>query len=283
MRFDLKYLLAAGLGAAVLGAPLAVAAGEGDPIIGGERNPSPNPSLELNDETQIIADTSRGEYGTRQSNKGEGGGAIYGCRADRRPADDDEVACIRANNLSDGQAFSFETRGPIAGEIEVGDPAAEPFATNGRGKVENLNSDMVDSTDVGPIIARLFPGQSTPRPLAQSGSLSVHMDCGQDGDLTVSATTDESNAIIHAYGHGIGEGTDDFEAQDDTFSPGETFVTGFDQSHSGAIRYFDDDEAIAIDLSTDEQGGDGRTCVAFGMILGGPHAVNASVAPPPGG
>lgn len=237
MRFHLKSLLAAGIGAAVLGAPLAVAAGEGDPIIGGERNPAANPSAALREETQIIADTPRSQYGTRQSNKGEGGGAIYGSRADRDLTGDDEVACIRANNLSDGRAFSFETTGPIAGKIEVGDDAAEPFSTNGRGKVENLNSDMVDSTDVGPILARLTPAQSTARPLGRSGSLTLNMDCGADGDLTVRASTDDGDAIIHAYGHGIGDGAAaDFEDKDESFGPGETLALGFDDSHSGEIR-----------------------------------------------
>jgi hypothetical protein len=275
MRVDPKYVLAAALAAAVLGAPLAIAAGEGDPILGGERNPSPSASVELNDETEIIAQT--GEYGTRQSNKGSGGGAIYGCRSSREAAEQREIACLRANNLRDGRAFSFETDGPIAGEIEVGDPGAQPFATNGRGKVENLNADMVDSTDLGPIIARVLPGQQLPRPLASAGSLAVHMSCGADGDVNVTATTDD-NGIIHGFAHGIEEGQDDWEAKDDTFGPGQTFATGFDQSHSGSLRYVDDDEAVTIDLSTDEQGGAQPSCLAFGSFSAGPHAVNASVA-----
>ena len=58
-------------------APLAVGAGEGDPVTGGERNPNANQTERLEQETEIIAETGRDTYGTRQSNTGEGGGAIY--------------------------------------------------------------------------------------------------------------------------------------------------------------------------------------------------------------
>ena len=65
---------------ALLSAPLALGAGEGGPLSGGERNPSANASVEYNSETQIIANNQT--YGTRQSNKSSsGGGAIYGCRS----------------------------------------------------------------------------------------------------------------------------------------------------------------------------------------------------------
>jgi hypothetical protein len=276
MRVNPKYVVATAVAAAILGAPLAIAAGEGDPILGGDRNPSPNQSVELNDETEIIART--GEYGTRQSNKGSGGGAIYGCRSSREAAEQRDIACLRANNLREGRAFAFETDGPVAGEIEVGNPGAQPFVTNGRGKVENLNADMVDSTDVGPILAQVAPGQALPRPLAQSGSLRVDMSCGPGGDVNVTAATDEGG-IIHGAAQGIGEGQEDWEAKDDTFAPGETFATGFDQSHSGFLRYVDDDEAVTVHLSTDEQGGAQPSCVAFGTVLGGPHVQSTSVAP----
>src|SRR5690349_15609248 len=54
----------------------AAASGEGRSILGGQRNPAHG---NLTRETQVIAANST--YGTRQSNKGTGGGAIYGCRA----------------------------------------------------------------------------------------------------------------------------------------------------------------------------------------------------------
>jgi len=136
--------IAASLLAALVIAPFAIAAGEGDPIEGGERNPSNNQALELTRETEIIADTST--YGTRQSNKSNnGGGAIYGCRAqtNTRP-------CLRANNLTNGRAFEFEsTAGPEAGRIEVGGggDTVRPFSTNATGTATGLNADEVDGFD----------------------------------------------------------------------------------------------------------------------------------------
>ena len=93
-------------------------------------------------ETQIIA--NNGTYGTRQSNKkdGDGGGAIYGCRsaAGKEP-------CIRSNNLKDGEAFEFETKGKSGGSITVGDTTGAPFTTNATGHVANLDSDKLDGKD----------------------------------------------------------------------------------------------------------------------------------------
>src|SRR5579883_1139018 len=55
------------------------AAGDGLPIVGGSRNPGTNARFSYRGQTEIIADNST--FGTRQSNKGTGGGAIYGCRS----------------------------------------------------------------------------------------------------------------------------------------------------------------------------------------------------------
>ncbi|HEX6024288.1 MAG TPA: hypothetical protein VFZ00_20030, partial [Solirubrobacter sp.] len=93
-----------------LGIPsVAVGFGEGRSLLLGKRNPSSNPRLALNNETEIIADTP--SYGTRQSNKrdGDGGGAIYGCRS----ATGTEP-CLRASNLKGGRAFEFATVGKEA-------------------------------------------------------------------------------------------------------------------------------------------------------------------------
>jgi hypothetical protein len=51
----------------------------GDNIREGVRNPAGGGAAAK--ETQIIARTGRDAYGTRQSNLGDGGGAIYGCRS----------------------------------------------------------------------------------------------------------------------------------------------------------------------------------------------------------
>jgi hypothetical protein len=97
----------------LLGTPIAVqAAGEGDPVEGGARNPGTNETLALERETEIIAETAVDTYGTRQSNKGAGGGAIYGCRStlDLQNIGDpaQSTPCIRANNLNDGRAFDLQ-------------------------------------------------------------------------------------------------------------------------------------------------------------------------------
>ena len=124
----------------VLGIPaVAVGFGEGRSLIAGKRSPSTGA---LSSETEIIADN--GAYGTRQSNKrdGDGGGAIYGCRANAGAE-----PCVRANNLKSGRAFEFETRGSEAGKIQVGDGTGAPFSTNATGRVENLNADRLDGRD----------------------------------------------------------------------------------------------------------------------------------------
>jgi hypothetical protein len=114
---------------------VAVGAGEGRSLIAGKRNPNGGA---LTRETEVIS--RNGTYSTRQSNLGAGGGAIYGCRADAGNAE----PCVRANNLSTGRAFEFETGGKEAGEILVKDTTGVPFVTNATGKVANLNADKLD-------------------------------------------------------------------------------------------------------------------------------------------
>ena len=125
-------VLAVGVPAVALGA------GEGRSLIAGKRNPT---SGDLSRETEIIS--RNGTYSTRQSNLGAGGGAIYGCRADAGNAE----PCVRANNLSTGRAFEYETGGKEAGEITVKDTTGVPFVTNATGKVANLNADKLDDKD----------------------------------------------------------------------------------------------------------------------------------------
>jgi hypothetical protein len=125
-------VLAVGIPAVALGA------GEGRSLIAGKRNPT---NGALSRETEVIS--RNGTYSTRQSNLGAGGGAIYGCRAD---AGNDEP-CVRANNLSTGRAFEYETGGKEAGEIRVKDATGVPFVTNATGKVANLNADKLDDKD----------------------------------------------------------------------------------------------------------------------------------------
>jgi hypothetical protein len=125
----------------------AMAAGEGTNARLGVRNPS---SGNLTVQTQIIASNSN--WGTRQSNKGAGGGAIYGCRSG--PGAE---SCVRAVNLMNGLAFSFQSNsGTTVGSFQVGttsavNPNVAPFTTNAAGKATNLNADSVDGLDASQI------------------------------------------------------------------------------------------------------------------------------------
>ena len=132
-------ILAVGVPAVALGA------GEGRSLLAGKRNPRGG---DLTRETEIIS--RNGMYSTRQSNLGEGGGAIYGCRADAGNAE----PCVRANNLRTGRAFEFETAGREAGQILVKDTAGVPFVTNSTGKVANLNADRLDDKDSADFAAK---------------------------------------------------------------------------------------------------------------------------------
>lgn len=139
-------VLAATLAAVAVASPLAIGAGEGSTLKGGERNPSGGRAL--SSETQVIASNST--FGTRQSNKGSGGGAIYGCRA---PLGNE--GCIEASNLSNGNAFKFRFRGESGGSITTSGTnkaEAKPFTTNALGVADGLNADKVDGKDANQIV-----------------------------------------------------------------------------------------------------------------------------------
>lgn len=141
-RTHLRYLLASTAVLAVLVPSAALAVGEGQPLDGGARNPTPSGADEYSAETEIIADTAT--YGTRQSNKrdGDGGGAIYGCRSN--PGAE---PCLRANNLKGGRAFEFATAGKEGGRIELADATGAPLTTNAKGVATGFNADQVDGRE----------------------------------------------------------------------------------------------------------------------------------------
>ena len=135
---------------AVMISPFAVAAS--GPILKlNGRNPTSH------SETQIVGringtDNNTGGYTTRQSNlSSTGGGAFYGCRAAAAAQNGPAVEpCMRANNLSTGLAFEFNTtHGTSAGSITVGSggDATKPFTTNATGVATGLNADRVDGKD----------------------------------------------------------------------------------------------------------------------------------------
>lgn len=122
--------------AAVVAAPLAFASGLTGPIRGGARNPGSTTALSYTGETQIIADNA--SYGTRQSNKGSGGGAIYGCRS---PSGGN--GCVTADNLNSGPAFAFVSSGDVGGTIRLKNPEGAPLTTNAKGVATGLNANYL--------------------------------------------------------------------------------------------------------------------------------------------
>jgi hypothetical protein len=203
------WLLASAIALAVLVAPFAIAAGEGRSVILGKRNPSHGNATK---ETQIIAKTPANVFGTRQSNLGGGGGAIYGCRA-LLGADVANpkitTPCMRSSNLSNGEAFQFSgSNGPLIGVIQSGpnfailNPNAKPFITNATGVATNLNADKLDGKDADQIIteARLAnPASAAPsfafgRVLADGTT-----DSSQSQGVVNSNITHTANSGIYCF------------------------------------------------------------------------------------
>ena len=161
-RTPLVLTLAAAI---VLTAPLAIAA-TGDNVREGVRNPAGGGAA--GKETQIIARTAKDTYGTRQSNLGAGGGAIYGCRSTLDASSAATIGdpakstpCVRVNNLSSGKAFDFQTNtGRLIGILQAGQslttpkPEVAPFITNATGVAVGLNADRLDGLNAGDIIAQ---------------------------------------------------------------------------------------------------------------------------------
>ena len=152
-----SVLLATGLAALVI-SPFAVAA-PGGALREGKRNGTTRAETEI---VGNIRSTSalKGGYVTRQSNLSpDGGGAVYGCRSQAggsaaKPAP--QNPCLRANNLSRGLAFEFNSsNGDIAGLFTVGagGDSKKPFTTNATGVATGLNADELDGLDASEIIA----------------------------------------------------------------------------------------------------------------------------------
>jgi hypothetical protein len=145
----------------LLCAPFAVSATR-DNLREGIRNPASGAAAQ---ETQIIARTAKDTYGTRQSNLGAGGGAIYGCRStlDTTAIGDPKKStpCVRINNLANGKAFDFQAKDSrVVGVIQSGaslltpKPANAPFVTNATAVAVGLNADRVDSLNANEIVTQ---------------------------------------------------------------------------------------------------------------------------------
>jgi hypothetical protein len=117
--------------------PLALGSNDGTSLRGGARNPTNNTGLSYSAETQIISSNS--SFGTRQSNKGTGGGAIYGCRSASGGN-----PCIEANNLNSGSAFEFISSGKTGGSIILSNKSGAPLTTNATGVATGFNANYLE-------------------------------------------------------------------------------------------------------------------------------------------
>jgi hypothetical protein len=167
------WILASALAVALLAAPFAGAFGEGNSVRGGSRNPSPDARRAYTRETQIIANVNT--YGTRQSNKSNnGGGAVYGCRSGAGGTAKGNEPCIRANNLSTGRAFEFNSTNPAAtevGSITATNAKAAPFTTNATGVATGLNADEVDGQSATDLQAKFATVNGADGAIANSRGL----------------------------------------------------------------------------------------------------------------
>ena len=180
-----RTALLTGLGLAVVAAPIAL----GNTLKGGARNPSSNPSVSYTSETQIIADNSN--YGTRQSNKGTGGGAIYGCRSLTGGP-----GCIVADNLNTGYAFAFAAAGNVGGTITLKNTNGAPLTTNAKGVATGFNANYLQGKQ-----ASEFVQTSQAANYAQTSQL-LFADVDQTGKLgstrgaTAAAKTGEKTYTV---------------------------------------------------------------------------------------
>lgn len=176
LRGRLGFVVTACLASAALAAPIAIGA-TGSPLREGVRNPTAGAAAR---ESLIIARTATNIYGTRQSNVGAGGAAVYGCRttADLNALGDTvrSTPCLRVNNLSSGLIFSYRfARGGVGGVYQAGgttsnDPGARPFITNATGVATGLNVSRVDSMSADEIVSAIrVAGPGGPGPKGPTG------------------------------------------------------------------------------------------------------------------
>jgi hypothetical protein len=254
------HVVAATAVLAVLMSPWAVAK-TGDVLREGKRNPGSGASTR---ETEIISKSK--SYGTRQSNTrdGNGGGAIYGCRAStgREP-------CIRANNLKTGRAFEFETEGAEAGRIEASGANARPFTTNATGVATGLNADRVDGIHAGKITFYAPIGTALTE-VFNAGGLILRASCGAGAELDVQADSSIPNALIQtSFIQGGGATDTPVHRQDNDFDAGNNFdvLAATDDSVQGTIAYAaPNSNVVTINFVAEEGNGFGSAtpCVFTG-------------------
>jgi hypothetical protein len=262
--FPGRLVLAGAVVLAIAASPFAVAA-TGSAILQGKRNPSSGATA---GETEVISKSKT--YGTRQSNvrDGNGGGAIYGCRSKSG-----NEPCIRANNLSTGRAFEFETDGAEGGRILSKATTARPFTTNANGVASGLNADRVDNFNVARIDFRASPGTAQTDVL-NLGGLILRASCGNGPDLALVATTTVPDSTIHVS-WAKDPGNLSFYRQENDLDPNETFAVMTnpnDDSAEGTISYSTPAGAqVSVTFQSEEGNAFGNTVPCFfgGIAMGG--------------
>jgi hypothetical protein len=260
-----RYVLASAVALALLVSPFAIAT-TGDALREGKRNPTSGAAAK---ETEFISKTKT--YGTRQSNlrNGNGGGAIYGCRAipGREP-------CIRANNLNSGRAFEFETDGGEGGFIEVKQAGGRPLATNATGVATGFNADKTDGLDAGRVDFRAAAGTAT-RDVLNLGGLILRSSCAAGPDIDIRADTTVLNSTIHVAWN-RDPGNVPFYRQDNDLDPGDNFAVMTepnDDSAQGTLVYSSPAGShVSVTFQSEQGGAFGGTtdCLFSGTALGSP-------------
>jgi hypothetical protein len=242
-----KTLLVAG-GLMAIAVPAgALAAGEGQPVKGGARNPANDARKNYTRETEIIANVDT--YGTRQSNKSDnGGGAIYGCRSKAGGSAQKNEPCIRAVNLNVGNAFEFQTGGVLGGLITVGrgGDGAKPFTTNATGVATGLNADRVDGREGSDLLGKTEKAADADKVDGIDGA-----DLARAGDLLF-AIVDSSGNVTASRG---GEVDASGPTGDNTFTltfPKDVSACSFTATQRGAT---------AGDVSLSATTGGGRNVI----------------------
>jgi hypothetical protein len=259
-----RYVLLSALVLAVAVSPVAIGA-TGSVLREGKRNPSSGAAAR---ETEMISRVKT--YGTRQSNvrDGNGGGAIYGCRAN--PG---REACIRANNLQEGRAFEFESDGGEVGFIDAKDPAARPFATNANGVAAGLNADRLDSLNAAKVDFRAKVPTASVQVL-NLGGLILSAACGSGPNLDVNATSSVPDSMVHVSWN-RDPGNVPFYRQQNDLDPGETFSIQDinDDASAGTLTYITPAGANVTLTFLSDQGpnllGSSAACVFTGTALQG--------------
>ncbi|MDQ3608343.1 MAG: hypothetical protein M3459_05510 [Actinomycetota bacterium] len=268
-RGNTRALLISGAILALFVSTSALAVGEGEPIEGGERNPTANQTQQFEAETQIIGDIAAatgedGGYVTRQSNTqtgaNAGGAAIYGCRAPAGGTAGGKEACLRANNLGGGTALELRSNGLPALFQVGGNPATAvdqpPFATNATGMVANLNADKVDGLDAEQI--------------SQAGNLFARVNddaTAVDGRGTTEAARTGEGVYTVTLGRDV-SGCAFQATQVNTENPGPISVQlTADTNNQVTVRTFDEAEADDPATPADDDDGNQPADRAFHLTV----------------